>query len=92
MLENFFEDLKFDLKTVIFGYNSETEKYISGINTFIMLIKTYLFSCKTKNQQISNEAAIYYLKYNCNIHKMVSKDANRQWIFFDRWLPRQNNS
>ena len=84
-LEEKFENLKLNKRTVLLGYNNE-DNFISGINIFIVLVKKYIFDCKQKGRAISFESAKYYLKYQCKIQKSVSKNANREWGFLDAWL------
>ena len=86
--QKFDNNLSFDLKTILFGYDSQTDMHTSGINTFIVLAKAYIFSCKTRNQNVNYEAAKKYLKYHGQIHKNLCKSRNKEaeWNFLDTWL------
>ena len=81
-----FQNLKFTLATVILGYINHDNMYISGINTFIALIKQYILNCKNNNKKISFLAAKNYLIYHSRIHKNVSRSMNMEWAFLDEWL------
>ena len=81
-----FNSLTFDLETVLFGYDNFNDNYISGINTFIILFKKYIFKCKDDKINISFESAKFYLKYQSRIQKSVFKNADLEWAFLDNWL------
>ena len=84
-LGNKFENLRFDLETVLFGYKNKHNNHLNGINTFIVMIKTYIFGCKNKDSNVSFEAAKFFLKHQCKIHKSVTRNEN-EWAFVDIWF------
>ena len=85
LLKNYFENLKIDLNTILFGYNDQ--RNLSCINIFIALIKVYIFNCKIKDKQINNIAAKNYLKYYCEIYKNLD-NQNNEWSFYDDYMAR----
>ena len=85
-LKEKFEDLNCDAKTILFGYKDVNNENISGINTFILLVKTYIFNCKNIGNDISFVAAKRFLKYRCGIQKSIARNVNREWAFLDDWF------
>ena len=81
-LRHKFDNLIFDLKTILFGYDCQSARFTSGINIFILLVKAYVFSCKTRNQNINYEAAKKYIKYHSEIHKSLTKNKEAEWFFW----------
>ncbi len=85
-LKDKFENIEVNLETILFGYKNENNNFLTGINTFIILVKYYIFHSKNENKNVTFEAAKYYLKHQCKINKMVTKNAEQEWAFLDQWL------
>jgi len=80
------ENFKLNKETVLFGFDNNT-KFISGINIFITLIKSYIFKCKSNSLELSFEGAKFFLIYHCKIHiNLTARDADREWAFLGDWL------
>ena len=83
-LSEWFHELRFDLKTIILGFKSN-EDHIPGINTFILLVKAYIFNSKNVNVMPSYKVAKRFLEYHCEIHKNTMKFSRENWLFLDAW-------
>ena len=83
-IKNKFDDISVNQENILLGY-SHNSKFTSGINTFIVLVKYFIFSCKQQNKNVCYESVKNYLKYQCKIHKSIAKNADREWAFIDQW-------
>ncbi len=81
-----FQNFEFTRATVTLGYVNHDNIYISGINTFIVLIKQYILNCKNNNKKISFLAAKNFLIYHSRIQKSVFRNMNMEWAFLEEWL------
>ena len=79
-----FTDITFDIKTVLFGYN--TFKY-APINLIILLVKQYIFQQSRKNREMSFSEVKEKITYEYLIEKTRFSLKFESTKFETRWSP-----
>ncbi len=84
-IENLFPNLTLNLKTVLFGYIGDDSSSSVGLNTFLILVKKYIFSCKMKEQEPSLAGVKNYTLNYVGLDEYFGTHDDHKWRVVESW-------